>query len=179
MLGIKIIVGNIISLVAAVFMCLSATAARRRTVYIFQLIECGVLMLAQLVFGYPAAAFALALGAVRNMLILLEKYSMPVMVSFVFLILSFAVLTIDGVSVEILPIIATLIFTIGSYFARGVVETKIVFILMLVFWSVYSFIIRDFSTAVTNTVSAILALFAIITHKHADIVGKRRKIKSK
>lgn len=169
MRGAQLIIGNIISLFAAVIMCFSAAAESRRRLYALQLLECGVLLVAQLVFGYPSAALVLAIGGIRNVFILLRRYNLRVMLFFVGLIIVSFVLTFDGGIVEILPLLATLIFTVGSYTATGVVSTKLVFALMLIFWSVYSFIIRDFPTGITNAVSAILAVSTAIGHiRHGE-----------
>ena len=165
----QLIIGNIISLFAAVIMCFSATVQNRRRLYLLQALECGILLLAQLVFGYPSAALVLAIGGIRNIFILLDRYSLRAMLVFVgFIIISFSA-TFNGGIVEILPLLATLIFTVGSYFAGGVVSTKLIFAIMLIFWSVYSFIIRDFPTGITNAVSAILAVSTAVAHvRHGE-----------
>lgn len=166
-----------ISLVAAVIMCFSATAKTKRRVYILQLLECLVLFAAQTVFGYPIAAIALLIGAARNIVILLGKYNAVAMLSFVFVIISSAIMTAGESVAELLPVAATLTFTVGAYIARGVRGTKLVLVIMLTLWSVYSFIIRDFPTAVTNAVSALLALSSLVIHRQ-EKVGKLREINS-
>ena len=174
MRGAQLIIGNVISLFAAVIMCFSAVAHTRRRLYLLQLVECAVLMLAQLVFGYPSAALVLALGGVRNIFILYERYTLRAMCIFIGMIFISFSLTFGGGAVELLPLAATLLFTVGAYFARGVVGTKIVFSGVLALWSVYSFIIRDFPTGVTNAVSAILSVATVVAHiRH----GEKRETK--
>ena len=175
MLNARIIIGNMISLVAAVIMCFSATAKTKRRVYILQLLECLVLFAAQMVFGYRGAAIALLIAAARNIVILLDKYNLSFMLSFVFVIISSALMTVGDSAVELLPVGATLTFTVGAYIARGVRATKLVLVLMLTLWAAYSFIIRDFSTAITNSISCVLALSSLVLHAR-DGVGKYRKI---
>ena len=160
----RFLFANALSLVAALFMCLAAVAGRRRLVYFYQSADCVFLLLAQLIFGYPSSALMLGLGAVRNLLVSRSRYSFRLMT--VFLILTVALSAASGgiFSLSVLPLFATVLMTLAPIYAVGILSTKLFLMTTQLIWVIYSVLIFDIATAVSNSVAALLALASILQY---------------
>lgn len=160
----KIIIGNLISLSAAVFLFAGSISKKARRVYLFGVFECILLFVAQLFFGQGAAAISLLIAAFRNLLLVLRKYTRPWLLLVFFSTLILGVLFNTGGIVGFLPLFATLIFTVTSYKARGFLNVKLSLLLNLLLWCIYSFLILDLSSTVINVTSIVLTLCSIYSH---------------
>lgn len=159
----RILIGNCFSFAASVFMSLGAFTDKRRSMFIFQLLDCLLLAIAQLIFGVPSGAVALFLGVFRNLCILLGGYNLFAMIAFSCATLMLGLAANSSGLLGAIPIGATLLLTVGMYYARGVTATKTVIFLNLILWSVYSFLIFDFATGISNSVSAIICAITLLT----------------
>ena len=162
MIQTRLLVANTLSLIAAFFMCLAAMTGKRRRVYLYQFADCAFLMLAQLFFGYPASAAVLAVGAVRNLLVSFAKYSRRLMVVFTVLTVSLSALSGGLFSVSVLALAATLVMTAAPVYARGLLSTKLFLLTTQLLWVIYSLVIFDFATAVSNGIAAVFAFASVI-----------------
>ena len=161
----RLLAGNIISLVAAGFMSAAAISKKKHAIFIFQMLDCLFLGIAQLVFGAPSAALVLFLGVLRNVAILVGKYNSFTM--WAFLITTVILGGMSNVSglLGIIPIAATATITAGCYFAKTHNGIKAVFMANLGLWSVYSALIFDYATATVNLISFVLCTVSLIKKK--------------
>jgi hypothetical protein len=158
----RIIFANSISFVAAVFLAVSCVVKERRLIYFFQLCECIILLFAQLVFGQGAAAVSLMLGVVRNLLLWRGKYrAVSAALVFVFTLI-LGVLFNTGGYVGFIPIIASLIFALSSYFAKTYIKVKLSLLINLSLWTVYSFVIFDLTSFFVNLISMFLNSISLV-----------------
>ena len=137
----------------------------------FQLMDCLLLAIAQLIFGVPSGAVALFLGVLRNLCIILGRYNLFAMISFSCATLILCLVANSSGLLGAIPILATLLLTVGMYYARGIIATKTVIFINLILWSVYSFLIFDFATGISNAVSAIICAITIT----ASLFGKEKE----
>ena len=79
------IIGNILSFFAALFMVASCVVKRKQAVFFCQFLECTLLAVASVFFGSLAGMTTLVLSAVRNLVVAKDRYTKPVMVAFVIL----------------------------------------------------------------------------------------------
>ena len=163
--NLRLLAGNVISFIAAVFMGVAAASKKRRTMFIFQMLDCLFLGVAQLVFGVPSAATVLFFGVLRNIAILKQKYSLFVMLSFLITTVIVGILSNASGLLGIIPIAATAIITVGCYFAKTHNGIKGVFMANLGLWTIYSVLIFDFVTATVNFISFILSAVSTIGKK--------------
>ena len=148
----NILLGNLISLAAACFMAASCISGDNRRVFFYQFMECAILAVSSVVFGSLSGALTMALSAARNLITSLGKLTRSLTLFF------FLASTVGGLLINtrgivgLLPVIATAEYTICSYCIRSVRGTKYSIFVNVLFWVVYSFLILDFSTAISDSV---------------------------
>lgn len=158
----NILIGNIISFAAAVFLAVSCVVKDRKQVFILQFMNCAVLALASYFFGSYAAISTLALCCVRNVFITKDRFTRPVMTVIVILVIVCGVLTNNRGIIGLMPVLATVEYTMCCYFINNIRKTKISILLNESIWLVYSFIVQDYSTALTDVAVIIVDIVAIL-----------------
>ena len=121
----RIIIGNLISLAAASFLFCGAITENAERVYLFGTFECIVLFIAQIFFGQGAAAVSLLIAAFRNLLLFFGRYK-RLHFTVVFLLSFILGLVFNtGGFVGLIPVIATMIFNLTSYYAKTYIKIKL------------------------------------------------------
>ena len=143
-------------------MSLAAYTDSRRRMLIYQTVDCVLLAIAQVIFGIPSGASVLMLGATRNLIMLKGRFGFGMMICFSTLSVVLGTLTNSSGLLGFIPIIASLVLTVGLYAAESTVANKLVIFLNLFIWSAYSFVISDFATGVSNGASALICLITLI-----------------
>ncbi len=156
-----IVIGNIISFVAAVSMLLSAITKNRTTLFFLQFLECALLAVANLFFASYAGVWVLLLSAIRNILVAKEKYNKKMMWGFLVLTVLLSLLTNNRGMVGLIPMIATVQYTVCSLFATNVVRAKWSMAVNTLFWIIYSAAVWDVSTAVSDLIVLLFTLWSI------------------
>ena len=157
----NIVIGNLISLLASVFLALSCIAKDRDRVYLFQFAESAILTVSAIFFGSWAGLTTLFLSMTRNFLVwrrLFKKWHVPVMAVLVIA----AGLTVNNRGwLGIIPIAATVELTIANYYASRLIAIKTALLFNTSAWVVYSYLIRDYVSAVSSTAIVILTAISI------------------
>ncbi len=162
----RLIFANVVSFAAAIMLSLSCVYKSREKIYKFQLLECVLLIFAQILFGEFAPAAVLLFAAVRNFLLWKRKYSLSSAAVVFVLTFVFGFALSDGI-VSLLPVIATLIYSLTTYFAKDFVKLKISLFINLCFWIIYSFLIFDISSFIINIISFALNFISLLRYKTA------------
>lgn len=159
---------NAISLLAALCLGASCIASHPKRIFLFQFSECVLLAGSQLLFGRPIGAMTLLIGAVRNLLVAYRRYNKGLMWAFVLISVCFPLLG-EGMradvytrAVDLLPVLATVQFTVFSYYAASESRIKLSILATLLLWTVYAFLIGDLATAISNAVLFVLDLVVLI-----------------
>lgn len=158
----NILIGNLISLVAACFLAASCISRNNRRVFAYQCMESLTVAVSSLFFASYAASVSMLLSALRNWLVSREKYTKPVMLFFLI------VGVILGIAINVrgwlglVPVIATAQYTLCCFYVKGVLTTKYSIAVNLLMWVVYSFLILDFSTVISNAIVLILDIGVIV-----------------
>ncbi len=118
------IIGNILSFFAALFMVASCVVKRKQAVFFCQFLECALLAVASVFFGSLAGMTTLVLSAVRNLVVAKGRYTKPVMVAFVILTIVAGLLANTRGLVGLLPVLATVEYTICCHYIEGEMATK-------------------------------------------------------
>ncbi|MBQ7332805.1 MAG: YgjV family protein [Clostridia bacterium] len=160
----RIVIGNIISLTASFFLFSGSITEKVKSVYLFGIFECIFLFIAQLFFGQGAAAVSLLIAAFRNLLLFLERYTRPFFITVFLATLFLGLFFNTGGTLGLLPLFATLIFTVTTYCAKEYIKVKLSLLLNLVLWTLYSLLILDLSSTVINITSSVLTVFSILKH---------------
>ena len=164
----SIITGNIISLAAAAFLAASCVMKSRNGIFAMQFMNCALLAAASYFFGSYAAISTLILCCVRNVLILRERFTKNAMTAIVVLVVILGIMTNNRGAVGLMPVIATVEYTICCRLIRDVKRTRVSVLVNEAIWLIYSFIIFDFSTALTDVAVIIVDILAIVREKRAE-----------
>ncbi len=175
----RIIIGNLISLSAATFLFCGAITENARRIYLFGVFECILLSIAQIFFGQGAAAVSLLIAAFRNLLLFLGRYTRLQFIIIFFVSLAFGLVFNTGGALGLIPLFATLVFTVTTYCARTYIKIKLSLFLNLFLWTVYSILIFDVASAVINFFSLVFVAFSIFKYLKNKRAVKSFKLKRK
>ena len=159
----RIIIGNAVSLFAACFLFASSAGKTVKRIYLLQIFECLILVIAQIIFGAPEAVFALLVSAMRNTLLVMEKYTRTAMLLVAALSFALGILFYSGTLAGLLPPLATSVYSASCYFAKSFTAVKLSLAFNLFVWCIYSFLIFDFVSFSVNLVSLIIALISLFS----------------
>ena len=166
-----IVIGNMISFVAALFMMASCVMKSRRATFLCQFAECSLLAVASVFFGSFSGVTTLALSAVRNLVVAKDRYTKPVMYTFLTLTIVMGVLANTRGGIGLLPVIATVQYTICCHYVTGEKATKYSIFANIFVWVLYSFLICDFSTAISDSIVLLVDAAAIIRLRFRERAG--------
>ncbi len=166
---IRTIAGNAISLMSSIFLCLSGLARSKKNIYLLQFLECIFIITSQIVFGQFAGAISMLFSAARNILASNDKYTFPAMV-IIFAgagSLGVALSIANGAAgfdfiIGLIPVISSLFLSVAAYYFKRVMTVRISVIISLILWILYSFLILDIVSGITNTVALILNFYIVI-----------------
>ena len=158
----NIIIGNAISFLSAVCMALSCCSKDVKKVFGYQFLECVLLALASCFFGTYAAVVTLILCALRNIIIAAGKFTKPVMIIFTVAVAVCGFFVNNKGALGLLPVLATVEYTICCYYVKSLKGTKVSILVNLLMWIIYSFIIFDFSTAVSDSIIAAVDITVVL-----------------
>lgn len=161
-MNIYLIIGNVISLVAAVFTILSSVSHGNKKIYGYQAIQCAVMAVASIFFASASGITTYILCTARNGFLMYEKFTKRMCVVFMILVAIIGCVSNNRGAVGYLPVITTLIYTLGTLLCKGEVNIKLNIIVNLVLWAIYDIIIYDFVTFGIDTVSAIVTLISLV-----------------
>lgn len=63
--------------------------------------------------------------------------------------------------VGLLPVIATLVWTVSNYYFRDFLHVKIFLLINIALWTIYFFAIWDFSSGIAQIVTGIIGILSI------------------
>jgi len=168
-----ILIGNLISFGAAICMLWSTFSRSRENIFLLQFFECALLAVANVFFGVYAGVLVLLLSAVRNLLVAKNLYTKPVMGFFLLLTVVLSFLTNNRGLLGLIPMIATLQYTVCSHVIVGVKGTRLSIFINTLFWVIYGFLVRDFSTAVSDLVVLFFTAVNLFRLIHKERVAKK------
>ena len=144
-----ILIGNVISFLAAVLLALSCWTKEPKRVFAFQIAENIILAISSLVFGSYSAAVSTLLSTLRMGIVLKGKYTKRVMIFFCILLTALGLALNTRGAVGLLPVLATLEFAYANYRFTEIKAIKWSLCINLILWDVYAFAIRDYASGVT------------------------------
>jgi len=164
----RIIIGNIVSFIAAVLLGLSCWTRKPKRVFAYQLVENLILALSSVIFGSYSAAVSMLLSTVRMLVVLRGKYTKTVMVIFCVLLTDLGIaLNTKGI-IGLLPVLATLEFAYANYRFTEIKEIKWSLVVNLLLWDTYAFVIRDYASGITWAITLAVTLVSLRRLYRAD-----------
>ena len=157
-----IIIGNIISFIAALFMALASWSRDIKRVYIYQAVECTLLSVASIFFSSWSGIASLLLCAVRNMLSAYNKLTKKILIIMLVILVFIGLFINNRGAIGWIAVAATMLYTFGACFFHNELLIKINILINLVLWIIYDIIIMDFSSCGMDSIVLIVTIFAIL-----------------
>lgn len=157
----QIVLGNMISFAAAVMLFLGCYTTDTNKIYRYQIAENMILCLSSLVFGSYSGMITLSLAIFRNILLMKDKYTKNWMILLSIVITAGGVMVNTKGLVGLLPVIATLVWTVSNYYFRDFLHVKIFLLINIALWTIYFFAIWDFSSGIAQIVTGIIGILSI------------------
>ena len=159
-LPLNIVIGNIISLVAGIFLVLSMWVNDEKQAYWHQFLNAFTLMISSVFFLSWTGVTTMAIAATRNVFVYKDRLTLNWTVFFIILsvIIGLAVNTMGFVG--LLPIIAIVQITVCNYLLKSIKWIKLSFIVNELFYIVYFIAIWDVSSTVIESATAVIGLYS-------------------
>lgn len=157
-----VIIGNIISLAAAAFTAASAICRGRKKIYGYQAIQCVIMAVASVFFGSMSGIVTFVLCAARNTLAAYDRFDRRACVIFTVLVSVVGIASNNLGITGYIPVLTTVIYTIGSWKLKGEIAIKLNSALNLILWSIYDVIILDLVSLGVDAVCATLTVVSAV-----------------
>lgn len=169
--AINLVIGNIISLIAGIFIILSMWVNDEKKAYFYQFLNAFILMISSVFFFSWTGVVTMAIAASRNLMVYYDRLNMKWTVFFIIIsvVLGLAVNTLGFVG--LLPIIAIIQITLCNYYLKTIKPIKTSFIVNSGIYIVYFLAILDFSSA---AIESITALFGVISLTKLILDSKKK-----
>lgn len=157
-----IIIGNLISLIAALFMMASCIVKERSRVFRLQFLQCLLLAVSSWFFSSYSGIAANIVSGLRNLVVASGKFTKRMVLVFLLLSVGMGVLFNNRGYIGLLPVIANIQFAVCSYWFTSLTGTRYSIWVNVLLWIIYSFAIMDISTAVSDSAVLILNTVSIV-----------------
>lgn len=151
----SILIGNLISALASVFLAISCVVNDKRKAYFCQLMESVFLVLSSVFFLAWVRLITQAMAVGRNYLVMNDKFTVRLMWAFTIVGTAIGLAVNTEGWLGLMPIAATIQLTLCNYYCRSLKATKWGFLVNVLIWGTYSFLILDFAYGAANVAIAI------------------------
>ena len=160
-LPLNIIIGNIISLIAGVFIILSMWVNDEKKAYLYQFLNAFILFISSVFFFSWTGVTTMAIAATRNMMVYKDRLTLRWTVFFIVISVVLGLMVNTMGFVGLLPIIAIVQITLCNYYLKTIKSIKTSFIVNSAIYIVYFLAILDFSSAAIESVTALIGVVAL------------------
>nr|WP_295000187.1 YgjV family protein [uncultured Methanobrevibacter sp.] len=167
-LPLNIIIGNIISLIAGVFIILSMWVNDEKKAYFYQFLNAFILMISSVFFFSWTGVTTMAIAATRNLMVYNDRLTLRWTVFFIVISVVIGLLVNTMGFVGLLPIIAIIQITLCNYYLKTIKSIKTSFIVNSAIYIVYFLAILDFSSAAIESLTALIGVVALIKLIYLD-----------
>ena len=160
-LAFNLIIGNIISFIAGIFIILSMWVNDEKEAYKYQFLNAFILMISSVFFFSWTGVTTMAIAASRNAFVYKDRLTFNWMVFFIVISIVLGFLVNTRGIIGFLPIIAIVQITLCNYYLKSIKSIKTSFIVNSAFYMVYFIAIYDFSSFVFETITVIIGLVSL------------------
>lgn len=157
-----ILIGNLISVVSACFTAAGSWTISKKKSYRYQVFQCLTLAAASVFFQSWSGVTTLLLCAFRNYLVSKELFKGRIVWVLLILLVGLGILVNNRGLVGWIVIMATFVYTIGSFKAERPLAVKANITFNNAMWALYDVLILDLVSAVMDVLAAILTLVSIL-----------------
>ena len=166
-LPLNIVIGNIISLIAGIFIILSMWVNDEKKAYFYQFLNAFILMISSVFFFSWTGVTTMAIAASRNLMVYNDRLTRNWTIFFIIISIVLGLLVNTMGFIGILPIIAIVQITLCNYYLKSIKTIKTGFIVNSAIYIIYFLAILDFSSAAIESFTALIglvSLYRLITH---------------
>lgn len=160
-LPINIIIGNVISLIAGIFIILSMWVNDEKQAYKYQFWNAFILIISSVFFFSWTGVTTMAIAASRNAMVYYDRLTSYWTVFFIVISVVLGLLVNTMGFIGLLPIVAIVQITLCNYYLKSIKTIKTSFIVNSVIYIVYFLAIYDFSSASIESVTALIGLISL------------------
>lgn len=160
-LPLNIVIGNIISLIAGVFIILSMWVNDEKKAYLYQFLNAFILIISSVFFFSWTGVTTMAIAATRNLMVYKDRLTLRWTVFFIVISVVLGLLVNTMGFVGLLPIIAIVQITLCNYYLKTIKSIKTSFIVNSAIYIVYFLAIFDFSSAAIESITALIGVVAL------------------
>lgn len=161
-LPIHILIGNLISLIAGIFLMASLVVNDDKKAYKFQLLNTSTLVIASFFFESIVGAAIMAIASVRIFMVIKDRFTLRWTIFFLILSITvgFAVNTLGLVG--LIPIIAVTQITICNFAYKDIRWIKLSFIVNEGFYIFYFFLIFDYVSTLVQILTVVIGCVSYV-----------------
>ncbi|WP_405305228.1 YgjV family protein [Methanobrevibacter sp.] len=161
-LPINIIIGNLISLFAGIFIIASLCINDDKKAYKYQLINALILIIASFFFNSLVGAVIMAIASVRLLMVYKDRFTIKWAAFFLILsvAIGFAVNTLGWIG--LIPIVAVTQITICNYAYKDIRWIKLSFIVNESFYIFYFYLVFDIVSTIVQIITVIIGCISYI-----------------
>lgn len=160
--ALNIVIGNIISLIAGIFIILSMWVNDEKQAYKYQFLNAFILMISSVFFLSWTGVTTMAIAASRNAMVYKDKLTINWTVFFIIISVAIGLLVNTMGFIGLLPIIAIVQITLCNYYFKTIKLIKIGFIVNSMIYIVYFLAILDFASAAIESITALIGIIALV-----------------
>lgn len=162
----NILVGNLISLVAGIFIIISLCINNDKKAYKYQFFNAFTLVIASFFFNSLVGAVVMAIASVRLLMVYKDKFTFRWAVFFLILSVTvgFAVNTLGWVG--LIPIVAVTQITICNYAYKDIRWIKLSFIVNEAFYIFYFYLVFDFVSTFVQVITVLIGCISYVKLVH-------------
>ncbi len=161
-LAFNIIIGNVISFIAGIFIILSMWVNDEKQAYKYKFLNAFILMISSVFFLSWTGVTTMAIAASRNAMVYKDKLTMNWTIFFIVISVVLGLLVNTMGFVGLLPIIAIIQITLCNYYLKTIKPIKIGFIVNSAIYIVYFLAILDFASATIESITALIGVVALV-----------------
>lgn len=162
-----IILGNIIALIASIFMVISGLVKNRKKIICIQSIQISLLVLSNAVLGGITGVITNLVGFIRNILCYKEKFNIKVKIVLITLLIVLSLLFNNLGVIGFLPLIGTIIYTYLMD-TKDVTKFKCINILAASLWLIYDIYILSYTSAIFDFICILANIITIFKMKKSN-----------
>lgn len=163
------LIGNGISLAAAVFTAKSSWARERRKIYGYQIVQCLLLALASVFFGSYAGIVSLLVCALRNYLAAVNQLDGKMTALCLALIVIPGLLVNNNGWIGLLLLATNAGYTLGMFLCTGERAIKWNILVNLFLWIVYECWIGDLPSIVADGIGFMTAAISLVVNRKKSV----------
>ncbi|WP_405267080.1 YgjV family protein [Methanobrevibacter sp.] len=149
----NIIVGNLISLFAGIFVIFSLWVNDDKKAYKYQILNTFILIFASFFFNSYVGVVVMTIVTIRLCMVYKDKFTIHWAIFFVIIstVIGFAVNNLGIIG--LIPIVATIQITICNYICKDIKWIKLSFIINESFYAIYFWYVFDFTSVIIQLIT--------------------------